>query len=96
MISSKLFKNSNIFKNLDSFGILGELFNNSEDIYYKIVGLLCFNFEGAKIESNFVKSKKYNDFLGLCSVLARNLTNFDPSKWKPNNLTDTYRRAFYR
>ena len=33
------------------------IFNNSEDIYYKIGGLFCFNFEGAKIESNFVKSK---------------------------------------
>ena len=32
---------------------------------------------------------KYNNFLWVCWFLAKNLTNFDPSKSELNNLTDT-------
>ena len=34
----------------------------------------------------FVYSKEYNSFLGVCSVLAKNLTNFDSPKQNLNSL----------
>ena len=32
---------------------------------------------------------KYTNFFGVCSILAKKVTNFDPPKQKLNNLTDT-------
>ena len=32
---------------------------------------------------------KHNNFLEECTILAQNLTNFVPPKYKFNNLTDT-------
>ena len=32
---------------------------------------------------------KYNNFLGIFSIFAKNITSFDPPKYELNNLTDT-------